>query len=108
VALSLLEESGLLADVAENGAQALERCQTQDYALILMDMQMPVMDGLEASRRIRELVRHADTPIIAMTANAFADDRTRCLEAGMNDFLTKPVDPCTLFATLQQWLRPRA
>jgi CheY-like chemotaxis protein len=72
--------------------------------LILMDMQMPEMDGIEATRRIRQLPGRASTPILAMTANAFAEDRERCLAVGMKDFLTKPVDPDRLFVTLLHWL----
>ena len=74
--------------------------QKHNYAAILMDMQMPAMNGLDATRRIREILEHRDTPIIAMTANAFAEDKRLCLEAGMNDFLTKPFTPEQLYTTL--------
>ena len=75
--------------------------------MILMDMQMPVMDGLEATRKIRQLPEGKDIPILAMTANAFAEDKQRCFEAGMSDFLVKPFDPDTLFATLLRSLGRR-
>ena len=100
----LIEESGLIVDTAEDGQQAIEKAKTTPYALILMDMQMPVMDGLEATRQIRLLPGHADTPILAMTANVFAEDKRLCLEAGMNDFLIKPVNPNQIFSTLFSWL----
>jgi CheY-like chemotaxis protein len=82
---------------------AVELACSRRYALILMDVQMPILDGLEATRRIRALAAHR-TPIVALTANAFADDRARCLAAGMDDFVTKPVDPDLLFATVLRWL----
>jgi signal transduction histidine kinase/ActR/RegA family two-component response regulator len=108
VALELLRESlGFTVDIAANGAQALDMAISQRYDLILMDMQMPELDGLGATQAIREIDGYADTPIIAMTANAFAEDRTLCLDAGMNDFIAKPVDPDKLFVVMLKWLRER-
>ena len=101
----LLEEAGLQVETAGDGAQALERVATRLPDLILMDMQMPTMDGLEATRRIRALPGAAQLPIIAVTANAFGEDRARCLAAGMNDFLAKPVNAGALFETVLRWSR---
>jgi CheY-like chemotaxis protein len=100
VAQFQLEAAGLVVDQAEDGMEAVAMVARSRYAAILMDMQMPEMDGLEATRRIRARPTHSDTPIIAMTANAFAEDRARCLAAGMNDFLAKPFVPEALFATV--------
>ena len=104
IALMLLEDAGLQADAAEDGERAVEFAASRPYDLILMDMQMPRMDGLEATRRIRALPHVRQVPIVAMTANAFAEDRLRCMEAGMNDFVTKPVKPEILFDVVLQWL----
>lgn len=104
----LLESLNLQVETAEDGRIALDRVEYNLYALIIMDMQMPTMDGLDATRQIRRLPNGVDVPIIATTANAFADDRQRCLAAGMNDFLPKPVDPEQLFSMLLTWLRRSA
>ncbi len=100
----LLEDIGLQIDLALDGAEALRLAQHHDYDLILMDMQMPQMDGVEATREIRKLDGRATLPIVAMTANVFAEDRQLCLGAGMNDFLSKPVDPSLLFSVVLKWL----
>ena len=94
----------MLVFVAQDGVEALELARHQPYDLILMDMQMPRMNGIEATQAIREQSMNQLTPIIAMTANAFNEDRQRCLAAGMVDHLGKPVSPAVLFATLLRWL----
>lgn len=108
VALELLREAGLAIDLAADGSEAVALARTHRYALILMDMQMPEMDGLEATRVIRRLPGNENIPIIAMTANAFAEDRAECLAAGMNDHVAKPVDPEDLYTTLWRWLSGEA
>ena len=104
IAKTFLEEADLRVETAGNGAEALARIQSGDFDAVLMDMQMPVMDGLESTRRIRALPGFDAIPIIAMTANAFAEDRERCLAVGMNDFVAKPVALEALFATLLKCL----
>ena len=96
----MVEDTGLIIDTAKDGEVAVALAQATPYAAILMDMQMPKVNGLDATRQIRELPGYRRTPIIGMTANAFAEDKARCYEAGMNDFLIKPFDPDALFATL--------
>ena len=103
----LLEDAGLVVDLAEDGLEALAMAKQNSYALILMDMQMPNMNGVDATRAIRELPAYAQTPILAMTANAFDEDRQVCLDAGMNDHIAKPVDPEMLYQTLLAWLDKR-
>ena len=104
VSRCLLEDAGLVVDIAEDGQQALELARKNRYALILMDMQMPVLNGIDATQAIRSDSLNRDTPILAMTANAFDEDRQVCLDADMNEHIAKPVDPERLYETLLIWL----
>ena len=104
LACELLNAAGFAVEVAENGLIALEMVQRQSYDLVLMDMQMPVMDGLAATTAIRGIARLRTLPIVAMTANAMTEDRRDCIAVGMNDFLTKPIDPGALWRMVIKWL----
>ena len=108
VATAMLQNLGYSVAVAEDGVQAVERAAAGDFDVILMDVQMPHIDGLEATRRIRAMPGHAHTPIIAITANAFDQDRDACIKAGMNDFVAKPIAPERLGEVLARWLRQQA
>ncbi|MEO1014608.1 MAG: response regulator [Pseudomonadota bacterium] len=104
LATTLLRRDGHAVDIAENGVQAVEMCEKSVYDMVFMDMHMPQMDGLEATRRIRAKGgSNADAPIVALTANAMATDRRKCLAAGMDDFLTKPFDPADLVGMVAKW-----
>ena len=104
IARMLLEQVGLMVDLAEDGRQAVNKAAAGRYDVILMDMQMPQVDGLDATRQIRKLPGCANIPVLAMTANAFAEYKTSCTEAGMNDFIAKPLSPDVFYETLQRWL----
>jgi len=105
LARELLETAGFQVEIAGNGAQALALIEKQVFALVFMDLQMPVMDGFEATKRLRADPRYNSLPIVAMTANAMAGDRERCLAAGMNDHISKPIDLNQLFSILRYWLQ---
>ncbi|MBF0182393.1 MAG: response regulator [Magnetococcales bacterium] len=108
VARELLEMAGMVTVVAENGRIGVEKACLEPFDVVLMDVQMPEMDGYEATRRIRREPSLAGLPVVAMTANAMASDRARCLEEGMSDHVGKPIDPKELFAVLARWIEPRA
>lgn len=102
---SILQEAGFVVDNAEDGAVGLDLATRNCYDLILMDIQMPNMDGLESTRRIRSFPHCSKVPILAVTANTMDEDRKRCFEAGMNDFLPKPYLPSQLLGLVRKWLR---
>jgi CheY-like chemotaxis protein len=107
VAFELLRHVGFKVDLAENGQIALDRVRANPYDLVLMDMQMPIMDGLTATLEIRKEKRFDDLPVVAMTANAMQGDRDRCLAAGMNDHVAKPIEPEDLWTALLKWIKPQ-
>jgi len=107
VATELLRGAGLVVDVADNGKIGVEKVQSGQFDVVLMDMQMPVMDGVTATRILRGMPQFDALPIIAMTANAMQSDREACRAAGMNDHVAKPIEPRDLFATLLRWVKPR-
>ena len=104
VAIRMLERLGLGADIASDGREAVQSFSLQSYAAVLMDCQMPELDGIDATREIRAAESGRRTPIVALTANATAEDRDRCLEAGMDDFVAKPFKPEQLVTLVEEWL----
>jgi CheY-like chemotaxis protein len=106
VVMELLEKLNIQVDVAENGATALSKIQAHQYDGVLMDVQMPVMDGCQATQRIKEIEAHKSLPVIAITASATHTDRLKCMESGMVDFISKPILPETLYNVLIKWIRP--
>ncbi len=104
VAEALLRSAGLVVETAANGQEAVEKAKAHGYDLVLMDMQMPVLDGIAATRAIRTLPGWDSKPILALTATALSEDRAACIEAGMSDFITKPVEANTLYRAILQWL----
>ena len=106
VAQHILNDAGIRVDIAGNGAIALAKIEENTYDGVLMDCQMPVMDGYQATRKLRQDPRYSNLPVIAMTANAMVGDKEKCLDAGMNDFIAKPIDVAQLFGTLARWIAP--
>ncbi len=104
VAMEILADAGLIVSLANNGQEAVDAVEANRFDAVLMDVQMPVMDGYTATRTIRRDPRFKDLPIIAMTAHAMAGDQEKSTAAGMNDHVTKPIDPEQLFATLARWI----
>ncbi len=107
VARELLEEEGLKVQITNNGQEAIEAIKNNQFSVVLMDVQMPTMDGYTATRIIRNELQFTDLPILAMTANVMSGDREKCIEAGMNDHIMKPIHPPTLFATIAKYVKPK-
>jgi signal transduction histidine kinase/CheY-like chemotaxis protein len=105
VVKELLEKQGIQVQIAENGVEALNNLEHNGYDCVLMDVQMPIMDGFQATRRLKEISTLKDIPVIAMTANAMQQDRQKCLEVGMVDFISKPILPLTLYQVLSKWIK---
>ncbi|MFZ2961005.1 MAG: response regulator [Candidatus Ozemobacteraceae bacterium] len=107
VAVELLTEVGLCVQTADNGQVALDKLRQNSYDLVLMDMQMPVMDGVSATMEIRKNPEWAELPVVAMTANVMQQDRAACIAAGMNDYIAKPIEPVQFWNALLKWIKPR-
>jgi CheY-like chemotaxis protein len=105
IARKVLEKAGAKVTTAADGREAVAKVEAGDYTLVLMDVQMPEMDGYEATAALRKQRRFADLPIIAVTAHAMDSAREACLKAGMNDYLSKPIDPKTMIALVAQWAK---
>jgi CheY-like chemotaxis protein len=108
MALTMIRKAGYIVDGVENGKLAVDTLKKQPYDLVLMDVQMPVMDGYQATQEIRKMEgdkKH--TTIVAMTAHAMAGDREKCIKAGMDDYLSKPINPQEMFKTITKWVRPQ-
>lgn len=106
ILVAFLRKRGYAVDVANDGAEAVQRMALKRYSLVLMDLQMPVLDGFEATRLIRSLPELASVPIVAVSAHALNDEPRRCLEAGMNGYLAKPVEPADLYACVERYAGP--
>ncbi len=104
LALELLANGGIHTELANNGQEAVDKIENEDFDGVLMDIQMPILDGYGATRQIRKQERFKDLPIIAMTANAMAGDREKVLEAGMNDHIAKPINVRDMFTTMAKWI----
>jgi CheY-like chemotaxis protein len=106
VVIRMLEKMGLRSDLAKDGQEAIDATKSRHYDLILMDVEMPKLDGLDATRSIRTQDGMADIPIVALTAHALIEEKEKCLNSGMNDFLAKPVSPKSLSDMITKWCSP--